>query len=237
MAATASAMPPRPPRMRRGRSVVLRVSWRGYLTLLKEVGDDTARLTYDNGYLEIEMPSDLHERLTRLIGAMAEAALTFANVDYQPLGSTTWKRRKPLKGIEADECFYISSLPAIQGRATIDLKRDPPPDLAVETEVTRPVLNKTKVYAAIGVPELWRVAESGQVRLYRLNAERVYEPIERSSAIPRLDAATLTLHAGRLQPLGPLVHSQVLREFRQWLATPPAAGDAPIPTPMRGPHV
>ena len=96
-------------------SVLLRgVSWRGYRTLLDEIGDGAAHLTYDDGLLEIEAPSKRHEELKKLSAALVEIALDVADLDYQPLGSTTWNREESLKGIEADECYYVQSI-VVQG--------------------------------------------------------------------------------------------------------------------------
>jgi Uma2 family endonuclease len=200
-------------------AVLLRnISWRTYQALLEEVGDDPLHLTYDNGLLEIEVPSDLHERLTELVGALAETVLVATDVEFQPLGSKTWNKGR-LRGIEADKCYYITNVDAIAEREVIDLRVDPPPDLAIETEVSEPLVDKVKIYGALGVPELWRVSVSGQVRLFQLDRKRRYQPITRSLAIPQLDDETLTSHTRLLRPLGLFLHSRVLRVFRKWLAS------------------
>jgi Uma2 family endonuclease len=38
----------------------------------------------------------------------------------------------------------------------IDFATAPPPDLVVEVDITSTDLDKTRLYAALGVPELWR---------------------------------------------------------------------------------
>src|SRR3954447_13603910 len=148
-----------------GRFLLTNVSWEGYEKLLDEIGDGAVRMVYDNGNLEFELPTELHERLTELVGALAQTALEVADIDFEPLGSTTWRRRPRAKGLEADKCYYIQSLPLIQDQAEIDLTRDPPPDLGIETEITSPLLDKVAVYAGLGVPELWRVSETGNVQI------------------------------------------------------------------------
>ncbi|MGV2390408.1 MAG UNVERIFIED_CONTAM: Uma2 family endonuclease [Microcystis novacekii LVE1205-3] len=40
--------------------------------------------------------------------------------------------------------------------AEIDFATDPPPDLVVEVDITSTDLDKNRLYAALGVPELWR---------------------------------------------------------------------------------
>lgn len=195
------------------------VSWEGYEKLLDEVGDSAVRMTYDSGYLEFELPNELHERLTKLVGAMVEAALEAADVDFQPLGSTTWRRRPRAKGLEADDCYYIASLQQIEGKPKVDLEIDPPPDLAIETEVTSPLLDKLAVYAGLGVPELWRVGETGDVRILRLTVDGKYELVAASQVLPRLGSALLSQYAKMLEPIGTMPHSRVIKQFRQWLAS------------------
>lgn len=58
------------------------------------------------------------------------------------------------QGLEADNCFYIQNEAAVRGKNRIDLATDPPPDLAIEIDITsRTQFNN---YEALGVPELWR---------------------------------------------------------------------------------
>jgi Uma2 family endonuclease len=70
---------------------------------------------------------------------------------YEPFGSTTFKRENTA-GVEPDACFYIQNYQRMIGRRKLE-PNDPPPDLAIETDVT----SKTTLdaYVAIAVPELW----------------------------------------------------------------------------------
>jgi Uma2 family endonuclease len=43
----------------------------------------------------------------------------------------------------------------------LDLSVDPPPDLVIETEVSRSVLRRLRIYAALGTREIWRWRKSG----------------------------------------------------------------------------
>ena len=40
------------------------------------------------------------------------------------------------QGIEPDQCFYIQNESKIRGKKRLDLQKDPPPDLALEIDVT-----------------------------------------------------------------------------------------------------
>lgn len=75
-------------------------------------------------------------------------------------------------GIEPDDCFYIQNYRAVIGKQRIDLDIDPPPDLALETDVT----SKTEVdaYEALAVPELW-VYSGGKLKINLLQAGKYIE--------------------------------------------------------------
>ncbi|NER35538.1 MAG: hypothetical protein F6J93_16360 [Oscillatoria sp. SIO1A7] len=72
------------------------------------------------------------------------------------LKSTTWRDRPKAVGKEADECFYIQSEAAMRGKLEIDLQVDPPPDLAIEIDLTSSSIDKMAVYRELKVPEVWR---------------------------------------------------------------------------------
>lgn len=65
---------------------------------------------------------------------------------------------------------------------------NPPPDLAIETDITHGTLDKEAVYAAIGIPELWRW-DHGSLRIRLLDGSGQYADSDASRAIPMLTAA------------------------------------------------
>ena len=97
----------------------------------------------------------------------------------------------------------------MHGRTDIDLKRDPPPDLAVEIDIMHVPLDRPNVYAALGVGELWRY-DGERFSFVRRTAAGSYEPIPTSHALPFMTPQIVVAdeNAG-------------LREFRQWLRTLP----------------
>jgi Uma2 family endonuclease len=126
------------------------------------------RLTYDNGLLEIRMPSDLHENYKKLLGRIVEALTEALEIEIRSLGSMTCDRQDLARGIEPDQCYYIQNEALIWGREKIDLKIDPPPDLAIEIDITSSSINRFAIYAKLGIPEIWRY--DGQViTIYHLD--------------------------------------------------------------------
>jgi len=131
------------------------VTWSMFETLLTELGESRAsRLSYSQGTLEIMVPLAEHEVGKVLIGNLVEALLEELGIEFWSLGSTTFKNEKMAWGVEPDTCFYIQNEAAVRGKNRIDLETDPPPDLAIEIDLTsRTQLNNCE---ALGVPELWR---------------------------------------------------------------------------------
>jgi len=138
------------------------------------------------------------------------------DIPVSSFGSTTWKRRDLAKGLEPDECYYIQSEPLVHGRSDIDLRRDPPPDLAVEIDITRNPLDRPSVYAALGVGELWRY--NGKIFQFvrRIRAGK-YKSITASASLPFITPAIVD----RFVSLLLLNENAGLREFRDWLEALP----------------
>ena len=101
------------------------------------IGDRPIRITYDGRNVELMSPSQHHEFYKKVIGWMLETIFEELNVPYEPAGSTTWRTLAHAKGLEADECYYLNNLERVrQRRNHLDLAVDPPPDLAVEIEIS-----------------------------------------------------------------------------------------------------
>ncbi len=112
-------------------------------------------------------------------------------------GSTTFKRQDLERGFEPDECFYFSESAArvrelVRSKGDIVLDEGgPPPDLIVEVGITNPSLNKLPIYAALGVPEVWR--HDGQwIVILRLRGAEGYAEAAESGFPPAVDTETLT---------------------------------------------
>lgn len=140
------------------------VSWEEFESILQEMGEKrAARVAYSKGMLEIMVPLPEHEVPRDLISDIVKTLLKAKGIRYQPFGSTTFKQENTA-GVEPDACFYIQNYQRMIGRRRLE-PDDPPPDLAIETDVT----SKTTLdaYEAIAVPELW-IYDSGKLTLYLL---------------------------------------------------------------------
>lgn len=173
-------------------SVVLRgVRWETYERLLADHQDSSGtRLNYDSGILEIMAPSFKHENLKETIALLFQLAAETKGVDFVAAGSTTFRRRDLRKGFEPDACFYVRDVERIRTRDEIDLRVDPPPDLVVEVVVTNRVVNKLPLFAALGIPEVWRY-QAEELHILALES-KAYSSKETSSILPGVGSLALT---------------------------------------------
>ena len=137
-----------------GQRILLKdVSWQQFEGILEELGEKrAARVAYNRGILEIMSPLPEHERNKEVLGDLVKVLLEELDIEFLPLGSTTFKNQLMSQGIEPDNCFYIQNEAAIRGKNRLDLTIDPPPDLALEIDITS--RTHPNIYEALRVPEL-----------------------------------------------------------------------------------
>ncbi|MBW4489768.1 MAG: Uma2 family endonuclease [Trichocoleus desertorum ATA4-8-CV12] len=166
---------------------VQNVSWQDFETLLTELPEKrSTRIAYYQGTLEIMSPLASHERPHRIIGYIVTAILDAQERDWDDFGSTTLKRPQ-IAGVEPDTCFYIQNAAQVRGCTDMDISTYPPPDLAIESDVT----SKTTLdaYTALRVPEVW-IYRSQQLKMYVLQ-ENGYIETSISPTFPDLAIAEL----------------------------------------------
>ena len=167
------------------------VSWGTYTRLLEEHECSSGtRFNYDDGALEIMVLSAEHERLKQSLTTIVVLIAAEMEIDIDAVGSTTFRREDLCKGFEAFASFYIQNRLRVAGKTRIDLSEDPPPDLAIEIDITSPSLNKFPLYAALYVPEVWR-HDGTAVTIFRLS-DRSYTEVETSDSLPGVTAARLS---------------------------------------------
>jgi Uma2 family endonuclease len=187
-------------------------SWELYELLVRDLSEQHVRITYDQGRMVLMSPLPIHEKIKTLAGRLVELACLELHIPLSSFGSTTWKRQDLAKGLEADECYYIQNEPAVRGRTDIDLKQDPPPDLAVEIDITHIPLDRPSVYAALGVGELWKF-DGKRFHFERRTKAGKYESITVSQALPFMTPEIVD----RFVVLALADETEGLREFQKWL--------------------
>ena len=131
-----------------------------------------------------------HENLKHLIATLVELLAEELEIDIEAAGSTTFQREDLARGFEPDASFYIQHAAHIRGHEHIDLNTDPPPELVIEIDITRPSLNKFSIFAGLGITEVWRYHEHALIIL-KLEGE-TYGSGETSGIFPGLTSAGLT---------------------------------------------
>ena len=190
------------------------VSWKQYEEFLKDFEEKAGwRLAYDEGNLEIMPPLAEHEKPSRSVDRFVWTYCDFFDLTVESLGSTTYRRKLKRKGIEPDACYYVQSVNKIIGKIE-NLKPEtyPVPDIAVEIDVTHGSLDKFKIYAALGVPELW-LYDGKKVSFYQLQGKK-YNQSETSLSFPKLSAAVLTKFLKLTESDG---QTAAIKSFRSWL--------------------
>lgn len=191
------------------RILIRNVSWETYEALLEAVGDGLPRLTYDEGELELQMPNPPHDTFARFIAFFVAAYAEEVGIRFKATGSATWRREKKKGGLEADESFYFQSFNEVRGREDWTLEDTPPPDLAIEIDLSPPAVEKVSIYARLGVPEIWRWRR-GRLTVLVLEAGEYVER-ERSVALPEFPLERLREALARY----PEVEAdEAVREFR-----------------------
>lgn len=131
------------------------VDWHQFQEILTSLGESrSARISYSKGILEIMVPLPEHEDNKVIIGDLVKVILEEMDIEFRSLGSTTFENQKMAAAKEPDDCFYIQNEAAIRGKKRIDLTIDPPPDLAIEIDLTS--RSRLASYEDLGVAELWR---------------------------------------------------------------------------------
>lgn len=168
------------------------VSWEQYDALLNELGEERVnpRINYCHNTLELMAPLPVHERPNRLISDIVKTILDAQDRDWEDFGSTTFRKVQEA-GLEPDSCFYIQYAEQMRMCDRFDPDRDPPPDLAIESDVTSKTTLET--YRLLQVPEVW-IYTQGSLNIYTLQAGEyiqtdqslVFSSLDLGQMIPQL---------------------------------------------------
>ena len=196
-----------------GQRVLLQdVTWQELEAILEDLGEHrAARIAYDRGILEIMAPLPEHEYDKEIIGDLVKALLEELNTEFISLGSTTFKNQAMAQGIEPDQCFYIKNEAKIRGKKRLDLTVDPPPDLALEVDITS--RTHPNIYEALKVPELWRF-DKGKLQINVLQ-DGHYVESQQSLNFPKFKLIeTIPQYLEQSTTAG---RNETLKAFRLWV--------------------
>ncbi len=196
-----------------GQQMLLKdVSWQQLENILEDMGERrAARISYSHGWLEIMVPLPEHEKDKEIFGELVRILLDKLKIDFEPFGSTTLKNERMQQAVEPDTSFYIQNQAAVIGKNRIDLTIDPPPDLAIEIDITS--RTRFENYEILGVPEFWRYTQQGlEINLLQ---EGKYIKSQSSPNFPGIPIIELVNEY--VQQCLTIGRSQAIRNFKIWV--------------------
>ena len=115
------------------------------------------RLIYNDGRLTFVGKSRRHERLAEALDHLVLAVAVYTQIDCEPSGEATYRRRQKEAGIEGDRTFHFgANAERMRGMDDYDFEVDPPPDLAIEVEASRSADDAIAAWGRLGASEVWR---------------------------------------------------------------------------------
>jgi Uma2 family endonuclease len=167
------------------RFAVRNATWALYDRLTDALSEGAGiRLAFDGKDIEIMTLGPIHERVKELIALFVNLVLLELGIDFEGLGSTSWKRPEVSRGLEADLCFLFDA-DKLEAHAEAVARKSnhvadyPNPDLAIEIDISPSKIDRPAIYAALKVPEIWRF-EDESVLIEQLGPEGTYSEVESS---------------------------------------------------------
>ena len=194
------------------------VDWSTYERLLDDLEGRHLRFNFNRGQLEIMTVSPEHERIKKLLARLLETLTEVLNIPILGLGNTTFRREDAGRGLEPDDCWYISHEARMRERDSIDLFIDPPPDLVIEIEISRSALDRMEIYSALAVPEVWRC--DGHSLTIAILVDGGYIESDHSPTFPNIPLAGIVEH---LNMRNQTDETSIIRAFRAWVGRTAAA--------------
>ena len=154
-------------------------------------------------------PRKEHENIKSLFARLVTAYAEAREIEIVSVASTTFRREDLERGFEADDSYYIQNADAVRAKSELDLTVDPPPDLVIEIEITSSAIRKLDLFAAMGVPEVWR-HDGDRVSIFRL-ADGRYEQHAQSFVLPGFPVAAAEAAIANRLSMGEIA---ILKEFR-----------------------
>jgi Uma2 family endonuclease len=189
------------------------IQWDTFERFLDDMGESHLRMAYDHGDLEFMTISLEHDSYGRWIGDLIRFVSMELKIPLRKGGSTTLKQALLDVGLEPDECFWLKHAKQMRGKKKWSAATDPPPDLAVEIDITTSWLDRLGIYAALKVPEVWRY-DGKKLRVLILGSDGKYRERTRSAAFPDLPMDGFARFVGRLDSAE---ENELLQEFVVWL--------------------
>jgi Uma2 family endonuclease len=171
------------------RVVIMDVTWDVYESFVDGISEgENCRVAFDGKDIEMMSIGPFHDLLKSRIDAFIAVVAGELAIEREAVGSTTWKRKNVKRGIESDLSYYfdlekIAACALAASRESNEVTDYPNPDLAIEIDLSPSKIDRPGIYAALKVPELWRVRK-GLVSIEHLLSPTGYVGVEKSAFLP-----------------------------------------------------
>jgi len=114
---------------------------------------------------------------------IVNAITSWLDIDCVSCGGATWKTQA--RGLEADISYYfdpekIRAAREALAHQSIEPADYPRPDLAIEVDLSSPQIDRSSIYAELGVVEVWRYLRGQTLVIEQLQADGSYVAVEAS---------------------------------------------------------
>ncbi|MEO0013962.1 MAG: hypothetical protein RLZZ535_2351 [Cyanobacteriota bacterium] len=182
-----------------------------YEQLSNQLGDRSIpRLRFRDNYILLMSSLPEHGKEIDVIADLVKILLRHQGQDWESFHPITLRRGKEA-GLEPDVCFYIENYQAILGKRKLDLSIDPPPDLAIEIDVTS--FTRIEDYIFLAIPEVW-IYKTNKLHIYLFANNKYIEADASLIFADFLIKEIVTQYVNRAWQVG---SSVALREFSQTL--------------------
>ncbi|MCX6590372.1 MAG: Uma2 family endonuclease [Acidobacteria bacterium] len=185
-------------------------SWESYQAFLALQQERSPRISFDDGWLEVMVCSIEHEEPSQTLAAIVATVAEEAGIDFEPAGRPTIQRAHLKKGFEPDAAFYFTHLDRMR-KPRFKPNELPAPDLTIEVDLTSDSRPRLGIFAAVGVPEVWRFS-NGDLEFLTL-LDGAYRPATRSQWLPSLTAKTVMRWLKQREQMSRLAW---LKSIRTW---------------------
>ena len=172
--------------------ILSNVAWETYARFIEENMNKirSPRFYYEEGNLLIMSVSPEHEEAKDTIVYLINLLTEEFQINARSFGSTTYTKDNIKRGFEPDSCFYFENESKMRGVKRLDMTVQPAPDLIIEVDITSLSTFRQHIFAAFGVPEIWRF-DGEQIEILKLENGK-YISIATSLSLPLVTPEKLT---------------------------------------------
>ena len=162
------------------------------------------KMIYLDGRLTLVTTSRRHDWVAECIGDVVKAVASALDLEWETAGRATFRQKDLGGGVEGDQTFYFGENAVLmRGPVNVDLDVQPPPNLAIEVEVSHPADRVMLVWGRLGVPEVWRSDEQEwRPSYWNRRPDGTYEQVETSLFLPLLTTEDITSHLRSADSMG-----------------------------------